>query len=249
MLTIYHVPGTRSARVIWLCEELDQPYELELVDFSPDYRASPEWRAMNPLGKVPVMRDDDWTMFESGAMVEYVLERYGDGRLRPPPGTAAAAEYLQWSWFAEASFARPLGDMAHHQFLKPEAERIPAVVEDARKRAHLCIDALEARLADRDFLLADGRVSGAAGTATLEEVDAFLRSVYLSDRVSAADYIDHEFGSVPNFLATFEEFHLRVPPEVPAAVVVRAVEPLRGKVERGCLFDPRGVRGWLAAKL
>ena len=203
MLKIYHVPGTRSARVIWLCEELDQPYELELVDFSPEYRASPEWRAMNPLGKVPVMRDDDWTMFESGAMVEYVLERYGDGRLRPPPGTAAAAEYLQWSWFAEASFARPLGDMAHHQFLKPEAERIPAVVEDARKRAHLCIDALEARLADRDFLLADG--FSAADIMMGYSVFLARRVGALEPRHSVAEAYMDRLAARPGYAVAFED--------------------------------------------
>lgn len=155
MLTIYHVPGTRSARIIWLCEELDHPYRVETIDFSPDYRASPEWRALNPVGKVPAMRDDGFSMFESGAMLQYILERYGDGRLRPRPGTAASAKYLQWCWFAEATLARPLGDMAHHLFLKPEPERIPAVVEDARRRAVLCIEALEDALAKRPYLLGD----------------------------------------------------------------------------------------------
>jgi glutathione S-transferase len=155
VLTIYHVPGTRSARIIWLCEELDHPYRVETIDFSPDYRASPEWRALNPVGKVPAMRDDGFSMFESGAMLEYILERYGDGRLRPAPGTPAAAEYLQWCWFAEATFARPLGDMAHHMFLKPEPERIVAVVEDGRHRAVSCIEALQEALAERRYLLGD----------------------------------------------------------------------------------------------
>ncbi len=155
MLTIYHVPGTRSARIIWLCEELGHPYQVETIDFSADYRASAEWRALNPVGKVPAMRDDGFSMFESGAMLEYILERYGDGRLRPETGTAAAAEYLQWCWFAEATFARPLGDMAHHLFLKPESERIAAVVEDGRHRAVLCIEALENALARRSYLLGD----------------------------------------------------------------------------------------------
>jgi glutathione S-transferase len=76
-------------------------------------------------------------------MVDFILERYGKGRLRPPPGTPDAAQYLQWSWFAEATFARPLGDIAQHTVVKPEAERIPAMVEDGRKRSLLCMDALE----------------------------------------------------------------------------------------------------------
>jgi len=155
MLTIFHSPGTRSIRVIWLCEELKVPYERVVVDFSPAYRASAEWRALNPVGKVPALRDGDFTMFESGAMVEYVLERYGNGRLRPPLGTRAAAMYLQWSWFAEATFARPLGDIAQHTIVKPEAERLPAMVADGRARSLTCLDALEAAVPGGAYLVDD----------------------------------------------------------------------------------------------
>ena len=97
MLTIYHVPGTRGVRAIWLCEELALPYTVEAVDFSPEFRASESWRAMNPVGKVPVLRDskgtskDDFFMFESGAMVQYILDRYGNGQLQPTVGTSRMA--------------------------------------------------------------------------------------------------------------------------------------------------------------
>ncbi len=91
MLKIYHVRGTRSVRPIWLCYELDLPVQIEPIDFSPAFRNSPQWRAISPTGKVPAMADGDMTMFESGAMVDYILERYGEGRLRPTPGTAEGA--------------------------------------------------------------------------------------------------------------------------------------------------------------
>ena len=155
MLKIYHVPRTRSIRAIWLCEELGVPHEVVPIDFSPEYRQSDEWRAISPTGKVPAMADGDFTMFESGAMVQYILEKHGEGRLQPEPGTHASALYLQWCWFAEATLARPLGDVVHHTLLKPEAERIPAVVEDATGRARTCLDALEATLTGRDYLLGD----------------------------------------------------------------------------------------------
>ncbi len=71
-------------------------------------------------------------MYESGAMIRNILDRHGDGALQPTPGSAEAALTLQWSWFAEATFARPLGDRMQHIVLKPEAERIEAVVEDGR---------------------------------------------------------------------------------------------------------------------
>lgn len=160
MIKIYHVPGTRSVRVIWLCEELAVPYELVAVDFSAEYRASSQWRKLNPVGKVPVMTDDSSgsgavTMFESGAMVEYVLDHYGDGRLRPSPRTHDHAMYLQWSWFAEATFARPLGEIVNHRREFPGDAEVPAVIGEMKNRARVCLDALEQALAGHDFLLGE----------------------------------------------------------------------------------------------
>ena len=155
MIRVYHAPRTRSVRVIWLCEELGIPYEVVTIDFSREFRASDEWRAMHPQGKVPVMEDGDITIFESCAMIQYLLDRYGDGRLQPEAGSEAAAHYQQWCWFAESSFARPLGDMIHHSRLRPEHERIPGVVEDARLRAEPCLAATDQHLVNRDYLVGD----------------------------------------------------------------------------------------------
>ena len=154
-MKVYHVAGSRSVRVIWLCEELGLPCEVETIDFSPAFRATPAWRAKNPTGKVPVLDDDGFTIYESGAMVQYILTRYGNGRLQPTEGWGEGAKFLQWCWFAEATFARPLGDIMHHTVFKPEAERIPAVVDDARQRALVCLAAVDAAVADSAYLLGD----------------------------------------------------------------------------------------------
>ena len=153
MLKIYHFPGTRGFRVIWACEELSVPYEIEPVNFAAEYRASPEFRALNPVGKVPVMTEGDMTMFESCAMMQYVLDRYGDGRLQPAPDDPATAHYLQWCWFAEATFARPLGEIVNHRReFKPELD---AVVAEMKGRATACVDAIDGALRDRPYLLGD----------------------------------------------------------------------------------------------
>ncbi|MGI9475617.1 MAG: glutathione S-transferase family protein [Hyphomicrobiaceae bacterium] len=153
MLKIYHSKGTRAFRVIWACEELGVPYEVVPVDFSAVYRASPAWRAMNPVGKVPVMTDGDMKMFESCAMMQYVLDRYGDGRLQPARADAAYPHYLQWCWFAESTFARPLGEIVNHRReFKPERDD---VVAEMKHRATLCVDALDGALSDRPYLLGD----------------------------------------------------------------------------------------------
>ncbi len=154
MLKIYHSPGTRGFRAIWVCEELSVPYEIVPVNFAPEYRATPEWRAVSPLGKVPVMVDGDMKMFESCAMMQYILDRYGDGRLQPAPDNPTYAHYLQWCWFAEATFARPLGEIVNHRReFKPELD---AVVAEMKSRATACVAALDAALSGRDYLLGDG---------------------------------------------------------------------------------------------
>ena len=154
MLRIHHVPATRGFRVIWLCEELDIPYEIVPVDFSRRYRASAEWRAMNPVGKVPVMTAGDMTMFESGAMVQHVLDRHGGGRLEPARGTREHALYLQWSWFAEATFTRPLGEIVNHR--REFGDRaIPEVIEEMEARARMCLDAVDREMHGKDYLVGD----------------------------------------------------------------------------------------------
>ena len=151
MLRIHHFPATRGFRVIWLCEELDIPYEIVPVDFSRTYRASAEWRSMSPVGKVPVMTAGGLTMFESGAMVQHVLDRHGGGRLEPKRGTREHALYLQWSWFAEATFTRPLGEIVNHR--REFGDRvIPEVIEEMKGRARLCMDALDGEMRGTDYL-------------------------------------------------------------------------------------------------
>lgn len=151
MLRIHHFPATRGFRVIWLCEELNVPYEIVRVDFSRKFRASAEWRSMNPVGKVPVMTAGDFTMFESGAMVQHVLDRHGRGRLEPARGTREHALYLQWSWFAEATFTRPLGEIVNHR--REFGDRaIPEVIEEMKGRARLCADALDQDMREKDYL-------------------------------------------------------------------------------------------------
>ena len=155
MLRIYHVPLTRSVRIIWLAEALGLEYEKVPVDFSPEYRASAEWRALNPVGKVPVLTDGDLTLFESGAMIQYLLERYANGRLQPDRDSAAYAKFLQWCWFAEATHARPIGEIVNHRRVFPAGEQIPAVVDDMRERAMVCVEALDAELTDHAFIVGD----------------------------------------------------------------------------------------------
>jgi len=155
MITLYHSPRSRSVRVFWLLEELGLPYELKTVEFTPESLKGPEYLKVHPLGKVPALQDDGVTMFESGAIVEYLLEKYGKGRLAPAPGTTARAPFLQWVHFGEATALPPLADIVQHTFLRPEAERIPAIADDGRARMAGVLDVLDKSLAGKQYLLGD----------------------------------------------------------------------------------------------
>ena len=196
MLKIYHAPQTRGFRVIWVCEELSVPYEIVPVDFAAEYRATPEWRALNPVGKVPVMTDNDMTMFESCAMLQYILDRYGDGRLRPSRDDPGYAHYLQWSWFAEATFARPLGEIVNHRReFDPELD---AVVAEMKSRATACVAAIDAALSGRSYLL--GEAMSAADLSICYTMRGYRRMVSETLPAAAQAYFDR-VTALPSYTA------------------------------------------------
>jgi len=109
MITVHHLDHSRSTRVLWLLEELQLPYELKRYRRDPKtLLAPPELKAVHPLGKSPVITDDGLTLAESGAILEYLLERYGDGRLAPASGTPEHRRFRQWMHYAEGSAMPPL---------------------------------------------------------------------------------------------------------------------------------------------
>jgi glutathione S-transferase len=103
MITIYHLNMSRSERIIWLMEELGLPYQLEKFQRGPDMLAPATLKQVSPLGKAPVIRDGDLVLIESGAIVEYIINRHGGGRLGVPVSSPDYARYLQWMHFAEGS--------------------------------------------------------------------------------------------------------------------------------------------------
>jgi glutathione S-transferase len=108
-LTVHHLEHSRSQRVLWLLEELGLAYEIRAYKRNPKTGlAPPELKKVHPLGKSPVVTDGDITVAESGAIVEYLVETYGRGRLVPPPGTPERRRWTYWLHFAEGSAMPPL---------------------------------------------------------------------------------------------------------------------------------------------
>ncbi len=109
MITVHHLNNSRSQRVLWLLEELALPYEIKFYERDPQtLLAPPTLRAVHPLGKSPVITDGDVTLAESGAILEYLVDRYGGGRLVPPAGSPERLRYRYWMHFAEGSAMPPL---------------------------------------------------------------------------------------------------------------------------------------------
>lgn len=109
MITVHHLNNSRSQRVLWLLEELAVPYDIK--HYARDGQtnlAPPELKEIHPLGKSPVITDDGSVIFESAAIIDYLIRRHGGGRMQPDPATAAYDTYQQWLHWAEGSAMLPL---------------------------------------------------------------------------------------------------------------------------------------------
>ncbi|MDR3418922.1 MAG: glutathione S-transferase [Nevskia sp.] len=141
MIVVHHLNNSRSQRVLWLLEELELPYEIKHYQRDAKTMLAPEsLKAVHPLGKSPVITDGGNTVPESGAIVEYLVERYGKGRLIPPPGTPERLRYTYWLHYAEGSAMLPLllrllfskvATSPMPFFVKPVARGIVAKVNQA----------------------------------------------------------------------------------------------------------------------
>ena len=109
MITVHHLNNSRSQRILWLLEELGLEYQIKRYERDPKTMlAPPALRKVHPLGKSPVITDGATTVAESGAIVEYLVDTYGDGKLKPPVGTPGRLRYTYWLHYAEGSLMPPL---------------------------------------------------------------------------------------------------------------------------------------------
>jgi glutathione S-transferase len=155
MPTLFHSAQSRSIRPRWLLEELGVPYELKRLNLQAGDQKKPEYLKVNPNGAVPAFVDDDVTLFESAAICQYLADRFPEKRLAPPVGTPARGYYYQWIHFAMSALEPPLLTIFLHTVMKPEAERIPQLVEPAREQLKAALAVLEQALVGRTMLVGD----------------------------------------------------------------------------------------------
>lgn len=109
MLVVHHLNESRSQRILWLLEELGTPYELKAYQRDAQTRlAPPELKAVNALGKSPMITDGDRTIIETGAIIDYIIRHHGGGRMQPDPKSANYDTYVQWLHYGEGSAMLPL---------------------------------------------------------------------------------------------------------------------------------------------
>ena len=153
MLKIHHGKHTRSLRVVWIAEELAVTYESHHVPFDPATLKSDAFLSISPFGALPAIEDRGVRMVESGAICQYLTERYGKAPFRRELGDPDYPVYLQWLHAGEATMTPPLANIAQHTSIRPQAMRIPQVaaeaVETFRERLHV----LDAHLSGKHYIL------------------------------------------------------------------------------------------------
>lgn len=159
MITLHHCPQSRSMRVLWLLEELEVPYRVQVRAFDKSLR-SPEFLSLSPAGRVPALEIDGERMFESAAIMEYLCERFPAAGLGRLPGDMDRMAWLVWLHFAETISQHLAALTQQHILLYDDVMRSPIVMKLEAARLTKCYAAIEARLStpveNRDYLLTSG---------------------------------------------------------------------------------------------
>ena len=155
MLKLHFAPNSRAGRIVWLLEELELPYDINKMAFSQEDLKSEEHRARHPLGRVPVLDDGDVQIYESGAIVEYVLERHKNGGMKPSVDSELYPQYLQWFHYCEGMVMPPVNTIVVQTVLLPPDRRDETALKQAQKLLGKALQPVNESLAGKDYLIGD----------------------------------------------------------------------------------------------
>ncbi len=155
MLKLHFAPNSRAGRIVWLLEELNIPYNLNKMEFDPKVLKSDEHRQRHPLGRIPVLEDGDVTIYESGAIVDYILERHKNGGLKPKVDSREYPYYLQWFHYTEGMVMPPMNTIVVHTIILPSDRRDPTVLGQAQRLLSKSLIPIDDNLKDKEFLIGD----------------------------------------------------------------------------------------------
>ena len=201
-MKLHHVSGSRSLRVRWLLEELELPYELVTHTLGGASLRSPSYRALNPQSRVPTLEDEGVVLFESGAIMQFVLERYGAGRLEPAADDPDRALYLQWFHWGEAALMPPLHVIMGNRFVLKESDRSEVALNVARRQFAQLLGVLGDALEGKDFLVGNrftaADIMAVYGVTLVKQVGEMPdepRAVHAwHDRLTARPAFERAFG-------------------------------------------------------
>ena len=155
MLKLHFAPHSRAERILWLLEELELPYELNLMKFHPEDLKSDEHRKRHPLGRIPVLEDDDISIYESGAIIDYILEKHKNGGLKPSVNSPEYPYYLQWLHYCEGMVMPPMNQIVVHTVLLPPDRRDETVLGQAQRLLSRALEPINEALEGKDYLIGD----------------------------------------------------------------------------------------------
>ena len=204
MITLFHAPTTRSFRIKWLLEELGTPYKQKVLDFYSAERVAPEYLSINSMGSLPAIEDDGLVLTESGAIINYILENYGDGRFTQPKGSREAALVDEWMYWSEGLFAVHQRIFWDHCAPPPGCilDPVPSVGEEAKRQAVRYAGYLENTLRDRGYVVGEN-LTGADFMLSFPLFLANLSGWFTSlPKITA--YVER-FSALPGFQAAIAD--------------------------------------------
>jgi glutathione S-transferase len=158
-MKLYFAPRSRAVRIAWLLEELGLEYELEYFKVGDKILRSAEYKKIHPMGRIPVLEDDKVKIYESGAILQYILAKYDNGSLAFTHEDPEFSEYLQWLHYAEGSIMQQVNTLVVETILLPPEKKNEVNVARALKLIKIALSNVNTRLSDREYLA--GKFSGA----------------------------------------------------------------------------------------
>ena len=151
-MKLYFAPNSRAVRIAWLLEELGLEYDVEKYKVGDRALRTPEYYKIHPMGRIPVLEDGETRIYESGAIVQYLLARHGDGKFVPDVNDPSFPEYLQWLHYAEGSIMGQVNILVVETILLPPEKRNDVNVSRALKLLRVALGNVDNRLQDREYL-------------------------------------------------------------------------------------------------
>ena len=192
MLKLHFCSNSRAQRVLWLLEELNLKYNLNKIKFHPSELKSDEHRQRHPLGRVPVLEDGEISIFESGAIVEYIITKHSDGKLKPNIDDKNYPAYLQWFHYCEGMVMPPMNTIVVQTIILSEERRNEEVLRQAKNLLSKALVPVNHLLENNKYLI--GNLSG---------VDFMLgHSLYMSNKLGC---VNEDMKNISRYLSLIAE--------------------------------------------